>query len=132
MENGSFAQQFNSGSDSDEWSSMRTPTKRDDFKQSSGFMTPVVIANLDNTPPPSPNGMEEEKNRASTKGIVVSEHNGSFSPVTVLHNTDGCKIVEKRFYVAGKGVKSKTMSGLKTQCPEYNIMLINDWLKITQ
>lgn len=113
----------------EEGSSVRTPTKRDDFKHSSGFMTPVVIDNLDNTPPPSPNGMEEEKHRASTKGIVVSEHSGSFSPVTVLRNQNGCKIVEKQFYVAGKGVKPKTMSGLKTKCPEYTVMFWNDWLR---
>ena len=151
MENGSFAQQLNfdsdsEGSDSEEGFLVRTPTKRNRDPMESpsnkaGYShegspvrtptnrTPVVIDNLDNTPPPSPNGMEEEKNRASTKGIVVSEHNGSFSPVTVLRNQNGCKIVKKQFYVAGKTVNSKTLSGLKTKCPKHNVMLWNDWVR---
>ncbi len=133
-------------SDSEERSPVRTPTKRaGDFiaspSKKAGYAdkgspvrtptnrTPVAIVNLDNTPPPSPNGMEEKKHGASTKGIVVSEHKGSFSPVTVLCNQNGCNIVEKRFYVAGEKVNSKTFSGLKTQCPEYNIMLWKDWIR---
>jgi len=123
---------FGIDEESREESPVRTPTKRagppDGLFDVKTRQSSLEIGG-DNTPPPSPNGMEEKKHGASTKGVVVSKHNGSFSPVTVLHNTDGCKTVEKRFYVAWKGVKSKAMSGLKTKCPEHNIMLWDDWLK---
>lgn len=73
---------------------------------------------------PSPTGMEKEKGED-----VVSEHRGSFSPVVVIRNRDGSNRVKKWFYVAGKDVNSKTMSGLKTRCPEHNVMCWKDWLK---
>jgi hypothetical protein len=96
-------------------SDMGTPTKR----AGSYMGTPTKRAGS-----PSPTGMEKEKGED-----VVSEHSGSFSPVVVIRNRDGSNHVKKRFYVAGENVKSKTMSGLKTQFPKYNIMPWTDWLK---
>jgi hypothetical protein len=85
---------------------------------------------VENTSPPSPYGMKNGNQGSSIQGSLVSKkYAGSFSPVVVVQNLDEHTKVKKSFYVAGEKVNSKIMSGLKTKCPEYNIMLWNDWLK---